>query len=128
MTIKEELDNIQAELECVIPTEANACIQYATNMAVYMARSGYMLAKAKKAVRAKKTSEISNTIISIAKESCLSAKVQNALLDSIAEEEMYIVDWCERVNKSCTHAIELCRSIISKEKAEMQYLHLPNNN
>ena len=58
---------------------------------VYLNRSGEMLADAKKLLRKKKSTEISNTIIAIAKEQCLSAKVQNALLDSIAEEESYLV-------------------------------------
>lgn len=41
---------------------------------VYLSRSGEMLANAKKLLRQKKTSEISETIIKIAKEQCLSAK------------------------------------------------------
>jgi len=86
----------------------------------YMSRSGEMLAKAKKILRARKTSEINKTIISIAKASHLSASVQNALLDSICEEESYLVDWTERINKTCTHQIDGLRSLLSYEKEEMR--------
>ena len=57
----------------------------------YVARTGEMLAEAKRMLRKRKSEEIQNTIIAIAKENCLSAKVQNALLDSIAEEEAFLV-------------------------------------
>jgi len=87
---------------------------------VYMARSGQMLADAKKLLRSKKTEQISQTIIKIAKESCLSATVQNALLDSICENESYLVDWTERVNRSCTHQIDSLRSLLSFEKEELR--------
>ena len=70
---------------------------------VYMMRTGEMLAEAKKILRKKKSDEIQNMIIRIAKENCLSAKVQNALLDSIAEDECYLVDRLDRLNASCTH-------------------------
>ena len=43
---------------------------------VYMMRTGEMLAEAKKILRKKKSDEIQNMIIRIAKENCLSAKVQ----------------------------------------------------
>ena len=52
---------------------------------VYSIRSGEMLAEAKRELRKRKSDEIQNTILQIARENCLSAKVQNALLDSIAE-------------------------------------------
>ena len=121
--IEEEANIMQAELECCIPTDGNGAVEHATRLAVYMARSGQLLAEAKKLMRDKKTAEISNTIIAIAKESCLSAKVQNALIDSIASDEMYIVDWLDRINRTCTHDIDLCRTIVSKEKLELQYLN-----
>lgn len=118
--IRAECEVMQAELEAVIPDELNATIERGKTIAVYHARSGYMLAQAKQLVRIKKTNEIGQTIIRIAKESCLSAKAQNALVDSIASEEMLLVDWLDRINSMCVHQLDFIRSIISKEKAEMQ--------
>ena len=79
-----------------------------------------MLAEAKKALRRKKASEISNTIINIAKEQCLSAKVQNTLIDSIAEDEAYLVDWLDRLNAAATHQVDALRSILSFERENLR--------
>ena len=87
---------------------------------VYLNRSGEMLADAKKLLRKKKSTEISNTIIAIAKEQCLSAKEQNALLDSIAEEESYLVDRLDRLNAACTHQLDALRTLLSYEKEAMR--------
>ena len=87
---------------------------------VYLNRSGEMLADAKKLLRKKKSTEISNTIIAIAKEQCLSAKVQNALLDSIAEDESYLVDRLDRLNAAFTHQLDALRTLLSYEKEAMR--------
>lgn len=118
--IKIECANMQAELECLIPDEVNKAIERGKEIAVYHARTGYLLALAKQLARKKKSSEIGETIMQIAKQNYLSAKAQNALVDSIADDEMFLVDWLDRLNSMCVHQIDLIRSIISKEKAEMQ--------
>ena len=118
--IKKECVYIQAELETLIPDDVNAAIERGKEIVVYHARTGYMLAIAKQLARKKKSSEIGETIMKIAKENYLSAKAQNALVESIADDEMFLVDWLDRINSMCVHQIDLIRSIISKEKAEMQ--------
>jgi aspartate/tyrosine/aromatic aminotransferase len=118
--IKEECADMQAELETLIPDSADGAIERGKEIAVYHARTGYLLAIAKQLVRAKKSSEIGETIMRIAKENYLAAKAQNALVDCIANDEMFLVDWLDRLNSMCVHQIDLIRSIISKEKAEMQ--------
>jgi hypothetical protein len=121
-SIKDECDAIQVELETLIPDGINEVVERAKILSVYMSRSGYLLAEAKKIARSKKSSEISETIIKIAKEGFLSAKAQNALVETIAADELYLADRLDRINAACTHSIDLCRTIISKEKAEMAYL------
>lgn len=87
---------------------------------VYLNRSGEMLADAKKMLRKKKSEEIQNTILQIARENCLSAKVQNALLDSIAEGEAFLVDRLDRLNAACTHQLDALRTLLSYEKEAMR--------
>ena len=118
--IKKECADMQAELETLIPDEVNGAIERGKEIAVYHARTGYMLALAKQLARKRKSSEIGETIVRIAKENYLSAKAQNALVESIADDEMFLVDWLDRLNSMCVHQIDLIRSIISKEKTEMQ--------
>ena len=120
MTLKEESKQIQDYLDIVVSNDPVELKDRIANLMVYMSRSGEMLAQAKKILRARKTSEISKTIISIAKEQCLSATVQNALLDSICEEESFLVDWIDRINRICTHQIDGLRTLLSYEKELMR--------
>jgi len=120
MTTIEELQQMQSYLEINCSNSPEEIEERISTLNVYMARSGQMLADAKKLLRSKRTEQISQTIIKIAKESCLSATVQNALLDSICENESYLVDWTERVNRSCTHQLDSLRSLLSFEKEELR--------
>lgn len=89
-------------------------------ISVYQARSGVMLAEAKKLYRRKVSTEIATTIINIAKENYLSATAQNALVNAIAEEEAFLVDWLDRINATCKHQQDSLRSILSYEKENLR--------
>lgn len=118
--MKKEAAAIQAYLDIAVSDEAVEMSERISTLMSYMSRSGEMLALAKKALRAKKTQEINQTIVSIAKSAHLSATVQNALLDSICEEESFFVDWLDRINRGCTHQIDGLRSLLSYEKEELR--------
>jgi hypothetical protein len=118
--IRTECDDMQVELECLTPDDVNAVIERAKRLAVYHARSGYLLGEAKMLYRKKKASEIAETIVKIAKEGYLSSRAQNALVDSIAQDEAYLVDRLDRINSTCVHQLDIMRTIISKEKEEMR--------
>jgi hypothetical protein len=118
--MKAEAQKIQDFLDVTVSSDPAELVDRIATLMVYMSRSGELYAKAKNILRAKKTSEISKTIINIAKEQCLSASVQNALLDSICEEEAFLVDWLERINRSCTHQLDGLRTLLSYEKEQMR--------
>lgn len=106
------------EIECSEnPAEVKERIR---TINVYQARSGVMLAEAKRIYRRKVSSEIANTIINIAKENYLSATAQNALVNAIAEEEAFLVDWLDRINATCKHQQDSLRSILSYEKESLR--------
>jgi hypothetical protein len=123
--MKEEIQNIQDYLNITVSSDPAELIDRIATLMTYMARSGEMFANAKRNLRAKKTTEINKTIIKIAKEQCLSATVQNALLDSICEEESFLVDWLERINRTCTHQIEGLRTLLSYEKEQIRNDYSP---
>lgn len=116
MTPHEEATEMQAYLETLPEDNPDALSERIKILAVYQARSGYMLAEAKKTLSEKKKAEIVNTIIAIAKENYLSAKAQNALVDSIATDEQFMVDWLDRINAACKHQLDAVRSLLSFEK------------
>ena len=118
--MKDEAQKIQAYLDVTVSGDPAELFDRIATLMTYMARSGEMLANAKRNLRSKKTAEISKTIVNIAKEQCLSATVQNALLDSICEEEAFMVDWLDRINRSCTHQIDALRSLLSYTKEQMR--------
>jgi hypothetical protein len=119
--MENEAKKIQDYLDVTVSSDPAELIDRIATLMTYMSRSGEMYAKAKKDLRAKKTNEISKTILTIAKEQCLSASVQNALLDSICGDEAYMVDWLDRINRSCTHQLDGLRSLLSYEKEQMRF-------
>lgn len=120
MTLHEEAQQIQGYLDIECSENPEEVLERIRAIMPYISRTAFMLAEAKKALRRKKASEISNTIINIAKEQCLSAKVQNTLIDSIAEEEAYLVDWLDRLNAAATHQVDALRSILSYERENLR--------
>lgn len=116
MTLQEEAKQISDCLQITCQNNPQEIQQRIADTMVYVARTGEMLATAKQMLRRRKSEEIQNTIISIAKENCLSAKVQNALLDSIAEEEAFLVDTLDRINAAATHQLDALRTLLSYER------------
>lgn len=114
--MKKEAAAIQAYLDIVCSNNPEELTERISQLMAYMSRSGEMLAQAKRLLRSRKSEEIRNTIVAVARAERLSASVQNALLDSICEQEAFLADWLDRVNKSCTHQIEGLRSLLSYEK------------
>ena len=125
-----ELRERAKELQMFLETESSNNPEELTDRILklmsYIAYSGEMLAEAKKLLRSRKSSEISKTTIAIAKEQCLSASVQNALLDSICDEEAFLVDFIERVNRTATHQLDACRSLLSYEKEQLKQVNYGN--
>jgi len=114
--MKKEAAAIQAYLDIVCSNNPEELTERISQLMAYMSRSGEMLAQAKRLLRSRKSEEIRNTIVAVARAERLSASVQNAVLDSICEQEAFLADWLDRVNKSCTHQIEGLRSLLSYEK------------
>ena len=118
--IEKEVSEMQSYLEIECSDNPEEVLERLKRINVYQARSGYMLAEVKKMYRQKRASEISEIIVAIAKENYLSAKAQNALVESAAQDEAYLVDWLERVNATCSHQQDVLRSILSYEKEQLR--------
>jgi len=121
--IKNEVEMMQAEAKVVLPKTGDKCVERATVLAAYHARVGELYAEAKYLVNKKKSSEIANEVVKIAKAGYLAANAQNAMVNSLAKEEQKMVDALDRLNSAFAKQMDLCRTFISKEKAEMQYLN-----
>jgi hypothetical protein len=86
-----------------------------------MVNTGKMLADAKYWLNESKQAEIVKTIRNLTAESkVFTSTAVNELIKAICKDQQYLVDWCERLNRAATHRADYARSIISKQKAEMQ--------
>lgn len=125
--ILQELTGIESFLNVTMSENAEEAVVRGNDLAVYMARTGKLLADAKYWLNQAKNSEVLETLRETAKNAKATAKAVNALIDSICREEQYLVDWCERCNRTATHQLSWCVTVISKAKAEMQMSSMYNN-
>ncbi len=124
--IKKEVHLYQIELEKPIPIEINACIERLSSLSGIHSRTGYLLANGKKNLRTVKNEQL-QVHLKRTFEKFLSSKIQNTLLEGFAIEETYIVELLEMMNLTCTQQIDICRTIISKEKEEMKFAGISPN-
>ena len=117
--LNKEAGDIQSFLEGECSDNPLEIRERLYTLSVYIARTGKMLSDAKRLLREKKSSQIAETVIKIAKENYLSAKAQNAIIDSLAVEENTLVDWVDRLNSACVHQSDICRTLLSYIKQEI---------
>jgi len=118
--LSKEAEQIQSFCEITPSDNPQEIAERIADIGVFIARSGKMLADAKYHLNQKKKDETVDLIMNLISDKKLSAKVQNALIDSICKEEQYLVDWIERLNRACTHQQESMRSLLSYEKESMR--------
>lgn len=119
--IETELNEIQSFLELTQSEDINEAVFRGNELAVYMARTGKLLADAKIHRDEKLNSEIMREIKKLIS---LPASTSNKFIDTLTRDENHLVNWADRLNAACSRQLEWCRTIISKGKAEMQALHL----
>lgn len=125
--IFQELTDIDGFLGITMSENAEEAVQRGNDLAVYVARTGKLLADAKYWLNKAMNSETMQTLRDTAKEAKATATAVNALVNSLCKEERYLVDWCERCNRTATHQLSWCVTVISKAKAEMQMSGMYNN-
>ena len=113
-----ELTNIDSFLNITMSEDAAEAVQRGNDLAVYVARSGKLLADSKYWLNETMKFEVMQTLVDTAK---------NAKATATAIKERYLVDWCERCNRTATHQLSWCVTVISKAKEEMKMASMYNN-
>lgn len=126
--IYKELTDIDSFLNITMSENAEEAVLRGNDLAVYVARSGKLLADAKYWLNEAMNSETMKTLAETAKNAKATATAINALVNSLCREERYLVDWCERCNRTATHQLSWCVTVISKAKEEMKMAGMYNNN
>lgn len=125
----QELTEIDSFLNVTMSENAEEAVLRGNYLAVYVARTGKLLADAKYWFNQAMNSETMKTLTETAKSAKATATTINALVNSLCREERYLVDWCERCNRTATHQLSWCVTVISKAKEEMKLGRLvPQNN
>ncbi|MCF8299359.1 MAG: hypothetical protein K9J13_17555 [Saprospiraceae bacterium] len=96
-------------------------VEIGNQIAVYLARTGTMQADAKYHLNEKLKSDILVSLIEQMKGTYLSASAQKEFIRSACTYETWLVDMIERENRTCTHLLDWCRSVLSKYKEELNY-------
>ena len=125
--ICKELTDIDSFLNITMSENAEEAVLRGNDLAVYVARSGKLLADAKYWLNEAMNSETMKTLAETAKNAKATATAINALVNSLCREERYLVDWCERCNRTATHQLSWCVTVISKTKEEMKMAGMYNN-
>lgn len=115
-----ELNEIDGFLNITMSENPEEAVVRGNDLAAYVARTGKLLADAKYHLNEAKNNEVMETLREAAKNAKATAKAVNALIDSLCREEQYLVDWCERANRTATHQLSWCVTVISKAKEEMK--------
>lgn len=127
--ILSELTDIDSYLNTTMSENPEEALQRGNDLASHVARTGKLLADAKYHLNQARSSEVMETLRETAKNAKATAKAVNALVDSLCREEQYLVDWCERANRTATHQLSWCVTVISKAKEEMKLgRFVPQNN
>lgn len=119
--ILDELRNIDSYLNITCSEQIEEIAERGNDLAVFIARSGKLLADAKYHLNEKMKDEVFETIREAGKQAKATSTAVNQIIKSLCKEQQYLVDWCERVNRSATHQLDWCRTLISKAKEEMKY-------
>ena len=115
-----EATEIDAFLNITCSDDMNEVVERGNTLAVYIARTGKMLADARYHKDQKLKDSIIQTLRDTAKLAGLSITTINKLIDANCERENYLVNWIERLNRSATHQLDWLRTLVSKAKEEMR--------
>lgn len=117
--ISNSCTEIQAFLESHYEADnADACVNRGQVAEQYMALTSKLLADAKYHEQSLLNSKFIEAV-KHGNEHKMNASTLNKYIDTLVADYTYLVNWCERLNKACTHSVEFQRTIISKLKQEM---------
>ena len=112
-----ELEQYQAFLEQPLSGEPDEMVRVLGELNTILARSGLLLAEAKK-MRDEKMKDV--FFVEFAKLKQLSPTLAKQYVEASCKDENYVVNWSERVNRSCVHVGDNLRTIISLAKENLR--------
>lgn len=122
--IKTELEKYQFHAEIHLSENPEEVILWANEALVYLGRTAKLIADSQYHKDRKMRSELTEQIKTIVS---FAPSTANKFVDSLMEEENYLLKWAERLNAAFARQIDFARTIISKAKEELKYTHTTPN-
>ena len=114
-----EAENIQSFLEVTMSEQGEEALARGNDLQVYVARTGKMLADAEYRLNEAKQSDMVRQIVNLSNNiDCVTAKAVNAIVDSACKDQQFVYKMIERLNRTATHQLDWCRTVVSKAKAD----------
>ena len=118
--LKIEVEEIQSFAEITVSDDMIEVVNRGNDLNVYIARTGKMQADARYHLEVKRKGGALLVVSKLMDGVKMSATVQNALIDSLSAEELSLYESVERLNRTLTHQLDWCRTLVSKGKEEMR--------
>lgn len=120
LNIRAEMETMQSFLEEPYSDEPTDIHNRIIITGTLLARSAFLLIYCDGVLRKKKRDVIMETVLALARDAKLSAKMQYDLLESLCEEEMFLAAWSERIHRTCTHQGDHLRTLLSYAKEQLR--------
>lgn len=114
-----EAIKIDEFLNITASEDINECAERGSDLCVYIARTGKMLADAK---YWQDIAINSNTLLIKQAYPSMEPSIAKKLIESMSNKENYLVTWIDRLNRAATHQLAFMVTLISKAKEEMKLL------
>lgn len=113
--IEKEAIEIDSFLQVSCSEDPEEAVARGNDLVVHLARSGKMLADAKW----HKDKALTDSIIkNMGEQMGIPASILKQLVDASCKRENYLVNWLDRINRTCVHQIDWLRTVVSKAKEE----------
>ena len=113
----EELENIQKYLEITVSDDPDEISERLSMIAVYMARTGFILAEARMELDQARVLVYSSHAGTISK---LPASVSKMFIESVTDQQNRLVNWVDRLNSTCIHQGDILRTLLSFQKENLK--------
>ena len=111
--LEKESKDIDDFLNITCSEEPTEALERGNDLLVYLARSGKMLSDAKYW----QDEAINNSILQKLKDQLdLSPMILKKFIETSCKRENYLVNWLDRINRTCTHQIDFLRTVVSFAK------------
>jgi hypothetical protein len=118
--IKKELERYQFHAEISLSENPEEIILWSNEALVFLARTAKLIADSQYHKDRKMRSELTEQLKTI---TSFAPSTANKFVDSLMEEENYLLKWAERLNAAFARQIDFARTLISKAKEELKYTH-----